>query len=89
MRSQTVKVISIGNSKGIRIPKRILQKYGVSDSLILEETDAGLLLRNPNDAKLSWEETYRAMATEAEDWSDFDIALLEGLEDDWQDAETI
>jgi antitoxin MazE len=88
-RSQTIKLVPIGNSKGIRIPKSILQKYAFSDSLILEETDRGLLLRKPNDEKLSWEDTYRAMAAEDENWADFDVALLDGLEEDFLDAETI
>ena len=30
--------------------------------------------------KLSWEETYRAKAAESEDWSDFDIAIADGLD---------
>jgi antitoxin MazE len=89
MRSQTIKLVPIGNSKGIRIPKNILQKYAFSESLILEETDRGLLLRKPHDEKLSWEETYRAMAEENENWADFDSTLLDGLEEDFLDAETI
>ncbi|MXX77567.1 MAG: AbrB/MazE/SpoVT family DNA-binding domain-containing protein, partial [Gemmatimonadales bacterium] len=28
----------------------------------------------------SWEDTYRAMAAEAEDWSDFDATLADGLD---------
>jgi len=72
----------IGNSKGIRIPKKLLQKYGFSNLLLLEETDKGLLLRKKEDDKLSWEDTFKAMAEEKEDWSDFDTTLLDGLEDD-------
>ena len=30
--------------------------------------------------KLSWKETYRAMAAEREDWSDFDVTVADGLE---------
>jgi antitoxin MazE len=88
-RSQTINIVPIGNSKGIRIPKTLLQKYGFSDSLILEETEQGLLLRKTEDAKLSWEDTYRAMALEDENWTDFDVALLDGLEDDSFDTETL
>jgi antitoxin MazE len=88
-RSQTINIVPIGNSKGIRIPKTLLQKYGFSDSLILEETEQGLLLRKTEDAKLSWEDTYRAMALEEENWTDLDVALLDGLEDDSFDTETL
>jgi antitoxin MazE len=67
----------------------LLQKYGFSDSLILEETDQGLLLRKSEDSKLSWEDTYQAMSLEDENWSDFDVALLDGLEEDFVDAKTL
>lgn len=82
LRSKDVRLISIGNSKGVRIPKALIQKYGLKESLLLEETDRGLLLRNKEESKLSWEDTYKAMADAKEDWSAFDATLLDGLEDD-------
>lgn len=82
IRTRGIKLIPIGNSKGVRIPKALIQKYGLNNSLLLEETDGGLLLRNKKDSKLSWEETYKAMANEKEDWEDFDTTLLDGLEDE-------
>ena len=45
LRVRDVKLIPIGNSKGVRIPKALLQKYGLNNSLLLEETERGLLLR--------------------------------------------
>jgi len=85
MRARDIKLVSIGNSIGIRIPKQLLQKYGLTESLLLVETDSGLLLRNKDDGKLSWEDTYKAMAGEDEDWDDFDAALLDGLDDEESD----
>ncbi len=82
LRTRDIKLIPIGNSKGVRLPKALLQKYGFNNSLLLEETDRGLLLRNKEDGKISWEDTYKAMASEKEDWDDFDTALLDGLEDE-------
>ena len=80
LRTRNVKLIKIGNSKGIRLPKAILQKYGFSDYLLLDETDQGLLLRKKEGDKLSWEHTYKQMAKEEENWDDFDVTLLDGLE---------
>ena len=37
-------------------------------------------LRGGTMNKLSWEDTYRAMAAEREDWSDLDATLADGLE---------
>lgn len=82
LRSRDAKLIPIGNSKGVRIPKELLQKYGLKNSLLLEETDRGLLLRNKEESKLSWEDTYKAMALEKEHWEDFDTTLHDGLEDE-------
>jgi antitoxin MazE len=87
-RVKDIKLISIGNSKGVRIPKAILQKYGFSDTLLLEETEKGILLRKKDEQKLSWEDTFKAMAAEQEDWEDFDTTLLDGLDDEF-DSETI
>ena len=64
IRSRDVKLVPIGNSKGIRIPKALLQKYGLKNSLLIEETDKGLLLRNKEESRLSWEDTYKSMANE-------------------------
>ena len=77
--TRDVKLISIGNSKGIRLPKVLLEKYGWSDALVLEETEEGVFLYSKEKNKLSWQETYRAMAAEDEDWSDLDATLADGL----------
>jgi len=80
-RTHSIKLVSIGNSKGVRLPKLILQKYGFSDTLLLEETEQGILLRQKDNTKLSWTETYQEMAQENEDWSEFENTLLDGLDD--------
>lgn len=82
IRKRDIQLVPIGNSKGIRIPKELLQKYGFNETLLLEETDKGLLLRKKDDNKLSWEETFKAMADEKENWDDFDETVQDGLEDD-------
>ena len=82
MRIRDIKIIPIGNSKGVRIPKTLLQKYGLTDSILLEETNAGLLLRTKERGKLSWANTYKAMAAEKENWNDFDTVIFDGLEEE-------
>ena len=82
LRTIDAKIVPIGNSKGVRIPKALLQKYGLKNSLLIEETEKGLLLRNKEESKLSWEETFKAMADEKEQWDNFDATLLDGLEDE-------
>jgi antitoxin MazE len=81
-RSRDIKIVPVGNSLGVRLPKVLLQKYGFTDSLVLEETPRGLLLRKKQEEKLSLGDTYKAMAKEHEDWSDLDTTLLDGLDGD-------
>ena len=78
--TRTVKLIAIGNSKGIRIPKVLLQKHGWSGSLVLEEREDGVFLYSKERTKLSWKETCRAMAADGEDWSDLKAAVADGLD---------
>ena len=80
MTTRDVELIPIGNSKGIRLPKVLLQKYGWGDSLVLEETEEGIFLYSNKKNKLSWKETYRAMAADREDWSDLDTTVADGLD---------
>ncbi len=74
------KLIRIGNSKGIRLPKALLDKYGWADRLTLEELEGSVVLKGKDTQNLSWEQTCRAMAAEREDWSDFDSAIADGLD---------
>lgn len=79
-RIREVKLISIGNSKGIRLPKTLLDKYRWRDRLTLEEMEDSVVLRGKETHNLSWEETYRAMAEESEDWSAFDATIVDSVD---------
>jgi antitoxin component of MazEF toxin-antitoxin module len=82
MQTMEVKVARIGNSRGVRIPAEVLRRYAVGDTVILIESLDGILLRpkHQTDQKLSWADTARAMASETEDWSEWDAAASDGLE---------
>jgi predicted XRE-type DNA-binding protein len=44
------------------------------------ETEEVVYLYSKDQNKLSWKETYQAMASEVEDWSDLDITVADGLD---------
>jgi len=74
----TLKLSKIGNSQGIRLPKRIIQRYGFKDEILLEERDDTLVLRAvPSDTKLDWEGTYKEMAASNENWDEWDVLSSE------------
>ena len=49
-------VISIGNSKGLRIPKAILKQCGITDMVDLRVTGAGLVISPVKKTRAGWEE---------------------------------
>jgi antitoxin MazE len=80
-------LVRIGNSRGIRLPRRLLAMYGIKekDELELEERAEGILIRPAQkvDSKLSWDASYREMASESaenEEWSEWDMTIADGQE---------
>ncbi len=66
-----LRLVQVGDVMGIQIPGALVDKYGLQDEVVLEERREGLLIHAHHAGKLSWEETYRQMAAEEEDWSDW------------------
>lgn len=82
MKIQELTVTQIGNSRGVRLPAEVLRRYGIGDTLLMEQRPDEIVLRPKRNRsqKLSWQETYRQMAQADEDWSDWEAAP-EGLSD--------
>ncbi len=84
--TRKVKLVKIGDSKGICIPQALLEMYGWSDYVVMEETESGVLLMSPEYLswmkkrkadKLGWEETAREMAAAGNYWEDDDWSYVE------------
>lgn len=79
-----VSVVSIGNSKGIRIPKAILEQLNIKDKLELEVKDKQLILKPIHTKpRIGWEEALKKMAENNED------TLLISEETDTKDFEWV
>jgi antitoxin component of MazEF toxin-antitoxin module len=76
-----LKVARIGNSRGIRLPARTLERYRIGSMVVMEERSDGILLRpaGPASPKLSWEETAREMAAQGGDWTAWETTVADGL----------
>lgn len=79
-KSIELKIVPIGNSRGVRLPKEIIERYAMEETIVLEAREEGLVFRNKHDKRLSWEGTFKDMAREREDWSDFDGTVADGLD---------
>ena len=75
-----LKIVAIGNSRGVRLPKEIIERYAIEDTIVLEAREEALVFRNKRDKRLSWEDTFKEMAREREDWSDFEGTVADGLD---------
>jgi antitoxin MazE len=65
--TRDIKLVAVGNSRGVRLPRELLRKYGISDALVLEELPEGMLLRGTSGPKMSLDQTFADMAAAHED----------------------
>jgi len=65
----TVKIISIGNSKGIRIPNNILKTLNIESEvdLIINEEKREILLRPSAKSRKGWDSAFKKMSSNADD----------------------
>ena len=82
MKTTRLKVARVGNSRGVRLPAPVLRRYGIGESVVMEErTDEIALRPSPKaPARLSWSETADEMARCNEDWSEWECTAADGLD---------
>lgn len=61
------RIVKIGNSQGIRIPKILLEQSGIDTEVEIEVHDDRLILRAVGRSRLGWEEAFAAMADRQDD----------------------
>jgi len=52
-------LIRIGNSRGIRIPKPIIEQCGLRDTVELRVIGDGLVVSSPRAPRLGWEQAFQ------------------------------
>ncbi len=60
-------VVRIGNSRGIRIPKALLEHYRLKDAVELEVEDDHLVIRPSSKPREGWEDAFRHMHEQGDD----------------------
>jgi antitoxin MazE len=78
------KLVRIGNSKGVRLPKPILEQSGITDEVDLKVEEGRVILMRPEKhPREGWTESIAAIGPDNEDWSDWQNMPSEALEEDW------
>jgi antitoxin MazE len=65
--SVKTRLVKIGNSQGIRIPKVLLDQVGLKDDIELEVQGDQLVLRAARRPREGWSEQFRQMAEHGDD----------------------
>ncbi|MFO7719975.1 MAG: AbrB/MazE/SpoVT family DNA-binding domain-containing protein [Gillisia sp.] len=60
-------IIKIGNSKGLRLSKTILEKYNIKDKVELILDEDQIILRPIKEPRKDWEEQFKKMAENGDD----------------------
>lgn len=60
-------VIRIGNSKGIRLSKTMIEKYGIQDFVDITLSDEGILIKPVVNPRQGWENAFIDMHKSGDD----------------------
>jgi antitoxin MazE len=72
------KLTDIGNSKGIILPKQLIQKYELSDKIEISESEKGILISKAKNPREGWGEAFRKAVHE----QDYEQLIPDVLDDD-------
>ena len=62
-----ISVISIGNSKGIRLTKTLIEKYNIKDTMELVLEKSYIILKPKTSPRKGWEKSFKKMHKNGDD----------------------
>ena len=79
-----ISIIKIGNSKGLRLPKNILEKYNISDKIELILEKGHIVLKPINEPRKGWDKAFKRMNKEGDDQLFIDDVFEDENFDEWK-----
>lgn len=76
-------IIRIGNSRGLRIPKTVLEQCGMKKAVDLRVEDHSLIITPYEEIRAEWEKRFQLMAKNEDDT----LLDIGSLSDSWDEAE--
>jgi antitoxin MazE len=61
------KIVRIGNSRGVRIPKPLLEEAGLEDDVELRVIESGIIIENVGTPRSGWAEAAAQLSERGED----------------------
>jgi antitoxin MazE len=78
------RIVKIGNSQGIRIPKPLLEASGICTEVEIEVQDDYLIIRAAPKLRVGWDEAFAAMAERHDDILLDDVNTTEWDHFEWE-----
>ena len=85
MNTIKTRIIRIGNSQGIRIPKLLLDQTNLRNEVELELQENRIVIKSSKSSRYDWEEQFKTMADQGDDQLlDETVHLSSWDEEDWE-----
>ena len=78
-----ISVINIGNSKGIRLSKTILEKYNIQDKIELILEKGFIILKPKAEPRKNWEKAFKKMRENNDDQLQIDDVFEDENFEEW------
>jgi antitoxin MazE len=75
------KLVAIGNSRGVRIPKAMIEQAGLADEVELEVVDGAIVIRRKRRPREGWAEAAKLLAERGEE---LPPEILDMTETEWE-----
>lgn len=79
-----IRLVSIGNSQGIRIPKPLIEEAGLTTEVEVRVEKDSLVVRSARKAREGWAEAFKAVADAGEDELLDPETLTDWDESEWE-----
>jgi len=81
-----VRIVKIGNSQGVRIPKLLLGQLGLGEEVDLVVEEGQLVIRPVRRSRHGWDEAFRQMAERGDDrvLDETAVSLTRWDGDEWE-----
>ena len=77
------RVIKIGNSQGLRIPKPILEQTGIMDDVEIEVEKNKIIIRPVKNVREGWDAAFKKMSQRGDDA----LLINETISNSWDEEE--
>ena len=78
-------IVKIGNSKGVRLPKALLD--GITSNKVVAERKGDSIILKPSNPREGWVDQINRVQAEDQDKTDDDLSMLENITNEFDDEE--